>query len=479
MSSSLTFKDKNVLVFGLGLLGGGVATTNWLLKQGAHVTVTDLKTGEQLKSSIDRLKGSVALKLGGHSEADIDAADIVVLNQDVALKNKYVQYALSIGKPIETEGTIFFKLFPNRIVGITGTRGKTTTTSWTNVFLNTKYRASTVGNTAAENPFLEIVDRTDLDIVAAEIPSYQLEYFHLIDRAPEIAVITNISPDHLNRHGTIEAYALAKGNIFKNQTAEQHLILNAQSPWTKFYLHQHPAAKVWLFSSQPMNNDGLYYDSGVVYLQDGNNKERVLEIKALVAEKGEHNLENLLAASLAAHLAGVPWEQIQSAIPRLPAVKFRQEIIFKNGHFTVINDTTATSPEGAIAAIKRFAGPHTIFIAGGTDRELDFSDWADVVDAKIPKGNLILLEGSATAKMIAELKKRGWTDDQVQGFAVAQDLPAAVAAGLEKARASQDAMLVFSPGAKSFEKFLNEFDRGEQFNALIRKGVSNEAEVGQ
>lgn len=459
----MDFKDKKVLVFGFGILGGGLATTNWLLKQGARVTVTDLKTKEQLKTSLDKINGQVELKLGGHSEADIDDADIIVLNQDVALKNKYVQYAFGIGKPVETEGTIFFKLFLNRIVGITGTRGKTTTTAWTNAFLKTTYSSSTVGNTGAENPFLEIVDRHDLDIVAAEIPSYQLEFFHLVDRTPEIAIITNISPDHLNRHGTIEGYALAKGNIFKKQTSEQHLILNARNEWTKFYLRQKSEGKVWLFSTGPMKEDGLFHDKGSVFLQKNGKKNEVLSVSNFAREKGEHNLENLLASALAAHLAGVSWKNIQDTIPQLPQIKFRQEVIYKDNRLTVINDTTATSPEGGIQALKRFGNSETILITGGTDKDLDFTAWAKIVPEHIQSGNIVFLSGSATDKMRALL------EDWAAAIPILNSLEECVQWALKKAGQYPQSVILFSPASKSFEKFKNEYDRGEQFNELIKK----------
>ena len=472
--SVLNFKGKKVLVFGLGLLGGGVATTNWLLRQGAQVTVTDLKTEEQLKTSLEKINGQVVLKLGGHSEEDIRSHDVIVCNQDVSINNPYIQLAFKEGKRVETEGTLFFKLFPKRIVGITGTRGKTTTTAWTTVFLQSTLRATTAGNWGDVNPFLEIVDKgKNFDVVVAEIPSFQLEYFYLIDRSPEVAIITNLSPDHLNRHGDMKGYALAKANLFKHQTSDQHLILNRDNEWTEFFISQKPKSHIWQFSRTklPGNVDGIYYEGSKIFLQEKANAQSILSIGNFVKEKGEHNLENLLASSLAAHLAGIPWEKIQAAVPSLPQVKFRQEIIFKNEKLTIINDTTATSPEGAIAALKRFAGPNTILIAGGTDRQLEFSDWADAVTRYITKGNLILLGGSATDKMMVALKERGF---DANTFSVQETLAKAVAAGLAKVRHQEGAVLVFSPGAKSFEKFLNEFDRGEQFNALIKKELGHE-----
>jgi UDP-N-acetylmuramoylalanine--D-glutamate ligase len=460
------YKNKKVLVFGLGILGGGVATTNWLLKHGALVTITDLKTATELQSALEQITGPVELRLGGHDDTLIRECDAIICNQDVSINNPYIQLAFKLGKAVETEGTLFYKLFPKRIVGITGTRGKTTTTAWTNAFLQTQSRSTTAGNWGDINPFLEIVDRgDDFDIAVTEVPSFQLEYFHLIDRGPEVAVITNLSPDHLNRHGDMRGYAQAKANLFLKQTSDQHLILNHDNDWTEFFLAEHPRAKVWQFSKTklPQNIDGLYVESGKLVFQERSTAAPVISIDNFSAEKGEHNLENLLASALAAHCAGVSWEHIQATIPVLPTVKFRQEVIFESEQLTIINDTAATSPEGAIVAMKRFAGPHTVFIFGGTDRQLDFASWAQEAQ-KIPSDNIFFLAGSATDKMLAALAHP--TDTPI--FDTLTDC---VHAALKKAGQYPESTVVFSPGAKSFEKFKNEYDRGEQFANIVHSAL--------
>src|SRR3989338_10139471 len=220
------FKGKKVLVFGLGLLGGGVATTNWLLKQGAKVTVTDLKDEKALLQSLKKIKGRVELTLGGHKERDVKKNDIIVVNPDVSINNKYVQLAFRLGKQVENEATIFLKNWRKPAVAITGTRGKTTTVNWVNHFMKAKYKSSVAGN-SYEKPFLKILDeRKKLDRAAVEIPSFVLEFFNQSVPLPDVAVITNIYQDHLNRHQSLENYALTKANIFKRQTSEQNLILN-------------------------------------------------------------------------------------------------------------------------------------------------------------------------------------------------------------------------------------------------------------
>lgn len=178
---------------------------------------------------------------------------------------------------------------------------------------------------------------------------------------------------------------------------------------------------------------------------------------------GEHNVYNLLSSSLAAHLAGISWRVIASHIKKLPSVEFRQEIIFKNKELMVINDTTATSPEGGIAALKRFGSANTILIAGGTDRVLNHKAWARAVKNTISPENLILLAGSATKNMVKLLGNWGRKSTQVDTL---KDI---VTAAFALAKKYRHATILFSPAAKSFEKFKNEYDRGNQFNKLVRE----------
>ncbi len=238
------FKNKKVLIFGLGLLGGGIATTNWFLKQGARVTVTDLKSEKELAPSLKKIKGKFKLRLGGHDEKDIDANDLIVLNQDVPLKSKYIQYAIKNGKDVENESALFYKYFDKPVIGVTGTRGKTTTVAWINHFLNSKFRSSRAGNSTTHQ-FLKVLDRSSkLDIAVTEMPSFQLELFADKNFAPEIAVVTNIYQDHLNRHGTMKEYVETKSQLFKNQSSENYLILNPTNKWTNFLVSLKPKAKI-------------------------------------------------------------------------------------------------------------------------------------------------------------------------------------------------------------------------------------------
>lgn len=473
------FRGTRTLVFGLGILGGGVATTNWLIQRGAEVTVTDLKDQTQLAPSLRRLRGDVRLRLGGHHEDDVSDSDIVIFNPDIPVRSPWVALALHLNKRIENEATLFYKLCKLPIVAITGTRGKTTTTNWTKHFIASTARAVLAGNSPS-NPFLTTLDHlrsisggpqkrsvSKPLMVVNELPSYHLEYFHLLEKGPDVAVITNVSPDHLNRHPSIEDYVDTKAKIFSHQTREQHLILNFENKWTRYILQKTRPGQTWLFAKHqlPVEFQGVYYANNAIYFRDvaPGTDRRVLDLNAFASTWGEHNLENLLASSLAAHLAGVPWTRIQRRIHSLPQIPFRQQVVFEDPHLVIINDNAATSPEGSIPAIKRFGAENCLLITGGTDRGLDYCDWAPAIKQFIRPENLIFLAGSATRKMAAEL------GDFVNGAPTLGSLAECFDVAIERAKEYPKATIVFSPAAKSFEKYRNEFDRGRSINRLIKR----------
>ena len=241
-----TFAGMKVLVFGLGILGGGVAAANWLIRHGARVTVTDLKTEVDLADSLNKLEQPVNLKLGGHDDEDIQHCDLVLFNPDIPVRSPYVTLAQKLNKRVENEATLFYWLCRLPIIAVTGTRGKTTTCAWIEHFLNQRFMAVPAGN-SPDNPFMhtlqvledaardrEANSRAKARIVVNELPSYHLEYFEGMDRSPDVAVVTNIFQDHLNRHTSMQEYVDTKANIFRHQTMEQSLILNHNNPWTAY-----------------------------------------------------------------------------------------------------------------------------------------------------------------------------------------------------------------------------------------------------
>lgn len=446
----MELKNKKVLLMGLGVLSGGVATARWLVEQGAVLTVTDLKDAEALKISLEKLtkfeasfakatasQSKIKFVLGRHDEEDFLDNEIIVINPDVPVDNKFVELARDAGKPIENELTLFYRFCPSRkIVAITGTRGKTTTANWAYHFLKFSYENTVLLGNSPEKPFLQEIKNVDRDTwVVIELPSFQLEIVDGTNFRSHIAVITSLYQDHLNRHKTMENYALTKANIFKGQDESDFLILDKGNDWTEFLLKLEPKSKL------------VFYSDNNIFSQR--------EMKEFVLEWGEHNLKNLLAASTVARSAGCPTEIIKNATASLPQIKFRQEKVFENKKLAIYNDTTATSPEASLAAVGRFSDQDTVFIMGGTDRELDFTTWGEQIKSKINPEQLILLSGSATEKMKIAF---GW--GKFNEFDTLEEC-------LKKALEIVPNKIIFSPGAKSFEKFKNEFDRGEQFNQIV------------
>lgn len=449
----MDLNNKKVLQVGLGVLGGGVATARFLVEQGALLTVTDMKSAEYLSISLEKLadlKDKINFVLGEHREADFLENEIIVLNPDVSPSNPLVQLAIQAGKRIETELTLFFRYAKYKsIIGITGTRGKTTTTLWTGHILSGAFEDVRVIGNDPNRPFLtEINHCTSATTVVLEVPSFQLETFGWSSFAPNVALITNLYQDHLSRHKTMAEYALAKANIFKHQNKDDVLILNKDNEWTQFFLAQKPQAKI------------IFTTDNMIWLP--------AEITDFKQEWGEHNLHNLFAATAVALAMGMLVETIKKQVFTLPSARFREEKVFQNEKITIYNDTTSTSPEATLAAVERFAttSSRLVLIAGGTDRELDFQNWGSRMKNYLNKIDLILLEGSATEKMKVSLR--------AQGYLEYRSLSECFKMALQKAKETNDkAIILFSPGAKSFEKFKNEFDRGEQFNALVEEYKSN------
>jgi UDP-N-acetylmuramoylalanine--D-glutamate ligase len=471
------FKNKRVLVLNIGLLGGGIATTNWLLDQGARVTVTDFADAKVMAPAVKRVeahlkksardgrdyadrKQRLFWSLGVHSPKLVDEASLVVVNPSVSVRHPYVARALKRGIEVANEGTLFFDQWKRASVGVTGTRGKTTTANWASHLID----GSLLTGNSATRPFQSVMGE-HARIAVTELSSFILELFPYTRHAPKVAVITNLYRDHLNRHGTMEEYARTKAAIFMHQRSSDTLVLNDGDEWTPFFLAQGPKAKALFFGAAPLaqGRSGLWADGHHAYWREHGRDTKVLDVGEFAAAWGAHNLENLLAAALSARVCGVTWKAIAQRMATVPQVPFRQETVHQGRALRVVNDTTATSPEGTIAAVRRWGGPNCVLIAGGTDRELEYARWADAVRRHLLKTNLIFLEGSATLKMRKALGPWG------RGIPTYPSLAAAYRAACKRANLFVSGVVLFSPGAKSFELFQNEFDRGQQFNVLVRE----------
>ncbi len=487
----MNLKGKHVLVVGLGTLGGGVATIRWLMTQGAILTITDLRIKKDLKPSFDTLRflrcktdsddvmmchdshgRTIRFVFGRHRKKDFENADLVVVGPAVNLiNNTFITISRKKGIPVINDLTLFLENVKNPVIAVTGTRGKTTTTTWIARFLSTKHKGVRASGNSSNDALLKLLPRLQKHEempAVLELSSFQLELGDRALKAPDIAIITNLYQDHLNRHKTMRNYALAKANVFKKQTLNQILALNKDNEWTGFFLKQKPKSNIFFFSqkSLPKNAKGIYVEKGSVKFKD----EKVTKIiipktrfSAFKKSWGEHNAQNLLGSLLVSYLSGIPWNLLIKAIGSLPSIPYREEVIVKKKNLIVINDTTATSPEGGIAAIRRFGGKNTVLIAGGTDKNLEYNLWAREVKNYIEPPNLFLLDGSTTKKMIKALEDiRYFKNHSVQLYEHLLPL-------LKTVKHSSPSCILFSPAAASFEKFKNEFDRGEKFSLYSKQ----------
>jgi UDP-N-acetylmuramoylalanine--D-glutamate ligase len=423
------FKNKKVLVMGLGLNGGGVGVAKFFYKQGAKVLVTDLKTKEQLKDSLQKLKGlKIEYALGGHKEEDFKNADLIIKNPDVPNSSPYLEVARKHGVQIETDVTLFFKLSGAFIIGVTGTKGKSTTASLIFHLLKTKYHNVFLAGNIGVSP-LEILPKIKKgDYVVLELSSFELEN---LKQSPDIAVITNVFPDHLNRYANMQEYVEAKKAIFKYQNKNDYLLLNKEDVGLKEFVKE-IKAKVIYYSKENLNFEGFKLF-------------------------GDHNKYNLAAAVEVARLVKVPENYIVKALKTFN----RQEFVRTVDGVKYFNDTTATMPESAIVAMEAFSGsfPNAklIFICGGQNKGLEFLEMADKIKKYVDI--LIMLPGTASDKIKESLQNYEFIDV----FSMEEAVKKA------KENAKRGDVVVLSPGAASFNLFKNEFDRGNQFVKFVKK----------
>lgn len=423
------FKNKKVLVMGLGLNGGGVGVAKFFYRQGAEVLVTDLKTKEQLKESLKELKkfSKIKYSLGGHKESDFLASDLIIKNPDVPSTSPYLEIARKNNIPIETDISLFFKLsgYPLGpfIIGVTGTKGKSTTSSLIFHILKTKYKRTFLAGNIGISP-LEILPKIKKgDKVVLELSSFALDD---LNQSPNVAVVTNIFPDHLNRYATMENYIESKKRIFKFQKENDILILNEDDPVAQSFAKE-AKSKVYFYSAQ---NDNP-------------------------------NLSNVLAAVTTARLLNVDEKRVKKALSSFKGVPNRQEFVKSVKGVKYFNDTTATIPEAVIFAIdsfsKKFPGSKIFLICGGVYKGVDYKKMAEKIREK--KVTVILLPGNASDKI----------KESLSGYKEINEVVSMRGAVKKAAKlAHKNDVVVLSPAASSFNMFKNEFDRGNQFVKAVK-----------
>lgn len=464
-------KDKKVLLVGLGILGGGVATARFLLKQGAKLMITDKRDKEILAPSIAKLPKEITYTIGSHKKEDFTWADIVVANPAVPRFGEWIMYAEKLRKIVYNDLTLFLSFLGKKnvdYIAITGTRGKTTSSLWVNYFLP----GSILGGNIPEKALLKILSSRGNPFVL-ETSSFQLEYMTEGLLAPKVALITNLYQDHLNRHLTMEEYARVKGNIFLNQSESDFLILNNENEWSKFFLNLRPKSSVYFVSSRKLlkNQNGLYVSAGDIFFRENGTSVYVGKTPFVTDFENHNLLGAMLASFLYTRSKGgvkptIIWKGIVKKIQNLPQAHMRREVICRKKNLVVVNDSAGTSPEATIALLdsyKNISKKELHLISGGTDKQLNFKEWARLVGSRIDAANLYLIDGSATEKMKIELQKISKKNIEWNEFSTLK--------GVMTILSSKPGpkTILFSPSSASFEKYKNEFDRGRVFARLVNR----------
>ena len=452
-------RGRRVLVMGLGLLGGGVAAARYAVEhRAAEVMVTDLRAEDILAPSIAKLAGlPIRYVLGRHDPEDFARADVVVRNPGVPRTSPYLQTAREAGVRVEMEIGWFFRACRGKIAGVTGTRGKTTTTSLLHAILTRAGMRPLLGGNLGGIETLALLPEATRDRwVVLELGNFMLEGLHPIQRSPHLAIFTNLLPDHMNSYASMEEYGEAKSSIFRYQGSGDIALFNEDNDVTRQFAEEAPAGQVWLYSPERL----------AARRRDNAGERRPFRYAADIRLRGAHNLGNVQAATLAAELIGVDPETIASAVRGFGGVPHRLEVVRVLDGVTYVNDSASTAPVAGVAALRSFADEPIVLIAGGNSKRLDFSEFAAEIARRAKR--VVLLKGNATEELADAVRAAARAHGRPDPIAGTFDDLARALNEARAAAASGDIVLL-SPGFTSFGMFLNEFDRGDQFRHLVEK----------
>jgi UDP-N-acetylmuramoylalanine--D-glutamate ligase len=453
----MELKGKKVLVVGLGK--SGLSAALFLRSLGAQVTVSDMRSAAALAKEIPALlEHGIMVESGGHGLLTFRRQDLIVVSPGVPLDTPELVQVKAFGLPVIGELELAAQYLKGSILAITGSNGKTTTTALTGEILTAAGIATQVGGNIGV-PVVDLIGKSsDEGWSVLEVSSFQLEstqFFH-----PKIAVILNITPDHLDRHGTFEKYALAKEMIFAAQTVADALVLNADNDRAAA-AGARSSAKVYWFSRMHPVSRGCWVEDGaepntphLVYRHSLDSSIETILPLAEVALKGAHNLENVLAAVCAARIAGASADAIRRAVAGFRAVEHRLEYVATDNGVEYYNDSKATNVDAAAKALAAFpACVHLIM--GGKDKNSNYADLADLLRSRV---KAVYTIGSAAAKIESQI--RG-----VVPIVFCETLDRAVAAARKSAHPGD--VILLSPACSSFDQFESYEDRGRVFKKLV------------
>jgi UDP-N-acetylmuramoylalanine--D-glutamate ligase len=448
----LDFKGKKILV--VGIARSGIAAIKILAKRGALLTACDRKDKAELGDSLTELTElGVKLYTGKYPEVNRDDYDLVIVSPGVPQDIEPLSAARRLDLPIISELELAYLFKPDTVemYAISGTNGKTTTVSLLQAILANDGQAAEAGGNIGI-PLSTLVDSMEAGVIVVEASSFQLET--TVKFKPHISALLNITPDHLDRHKTMERYIEAKANIFMRQTSEDYAILNYEDIYIKAMAEICPARVVY-FSTERVLDEGAYVKDDMICFAFGGRVDAICPIRE-VSLRGRHNLENILCAVAMAVMAGARTESIRETLKTFTAVRHRiEEAGWVNG-VLYVNDSKATNPESAIKALESFSEP-IILLAGGRSKGSDFSEFARIIKARVKE--LILL-GEAREEIKKAVMETGF-----KNIHEVNDFPTGVKTAAELASAGD--VVLLSPACASWDMFESYEHRGDLFCQIV------------
>src|SRR6202140_1066816 len=452
----MELNNKRVLVVGLGK--SGVASALFLKAHGAQVTVSDTKSGDELRNEIPvLLDHGITVETGGHGERTFRGQGLIVVSPGVPVDAPLLVQARAMGEAVIGEIELAAQFLPGPIVAITGSNGKTTTTTLTGEILAAGGLPTLVGGNIG-TPAISLAERAKREtVIVLEVSSFQLETIHSF--RPKVAVILNVTPDHLDRHRTFEAYVDAKARILENQQSADLAVLNAADP-TCVAMAARTKAQVFWFSRQKEVQQGAWVLEGDILFRDGAQQREIMQVSEIPL-KGAHNLENVLAAVCAGALMGCAPEKVRQAVRDFKAVEHRLEFVATIGGVDYYNDSKATNVDATIKALESFpANLHLIL--GGKDKGSDYTVLNHLLRQRVKRVYTI---GAAAAKIESQIKAADVVHAETLENAIRK----------ANAVAQSGDVVLLAPACASFDQFKNYEHRGQEFKEIVR-GLASEAQ---
>ena len=450
----------------IGAARQGLALSRYLVQKGAKVILNDRREDDLLAEARQELSDlDITWVTGGHPFEILDGTDLVCLSGGVPLDLPLVVKAENRGIPLSNDSQIFLESAPCPVIGITGSAGKSTTTALVGDLAQLHYEQRKPNNRAwvggnIGNPLIQYVDQMqEEDIAVMELSSFQLE---IMTRSPHIAVILNLTPNHLDRHKTMAAYTSAKANILTNQRPDDIAILNRDDVQSR-KIHNEIKGRLITFGlNEPYNKqDATYYKRGKIYLQASGQIAKIIKTD-LINLPGTHNLYNILAAIAISAAASFSMQAIYEGIVNFTGIPHRLELVREWGGADWYNDSIATAPERTMAALNAFDRP-IVLLAGGRDKDLPWGKFAALAHQKVDHlvlfGESVDLIGSAVGEVIPD--QRPYTIDRCAG------LEEAVQKAAERVEPGD--VVLLSPGGTSFDEFVDFEERGKRFTQWVKE----------